>query len=128
MIEISKELLSEVLKENIIDVYKIGSNPNFKQNTLLFKLYGCGELCNINIYELAHKCKEWAYTKGYSICSYKFSNEASYSYLDLEMRNVFPCNEGFIFNGGFKNEFEADTEVESIFKACELIFNNKKGN
>ena len=58
---ISKALLSEVLKETIREVYKIGSNSNFKQNTLLFKLYGSGELCHINIYELAHKCKEWAF-------------------------------------------------------------------
>ena len=63
---ISKALLSEVLKETIREVYKIGSNSNFKQNTLLFKLYGSGELCHINIYELAHKCKEWAYNQGYS--------------------------------------------------------------
>ena len=63
---ISKELLSEVLKETIREVYKIGSNSNFKQNTLLFKLYGSDELCHINIYELAHKCKEWAYNQGYS--------------------------------------------------------------
>ena len=60
----SKELLTEILKENVKEVYEIGSNPNFKDNTLLFNLNGCGELCNINIYELAHKnLKEWAKLK-----------------------------------------------------------------
>lgn len=64
---ISKELLGAVLGEEIKDIYKIGSNPNFKNNTLLFSLRGCGDLHDINIHELIHKCKEWAYNQGYMI-------------------------------------------------------------
>ena len=115
---ISKELLSKVLEENISEVYKMGSNPNFKQNTLLFKLYGCGELCNINIYELAHKCKEWAYTQGYIIFSKIRLNS---SYASCYFHNIGKHD----YEDNFHNDFRAETESEAIFKACQWILDNR---
>lgn len=47
----SKELLSEVLDIKVVEVYKIGSNPNFKDNTLLYRVEGCGDLFTINMHE-----------------------------------------------------------------------------
>lgn len=62
--EISKELLSEVLKVNVTYTEKlIGNTLGFKTNNVDFTHL-------INIYELAHKCKEWALTKGYVILEY----------------------------------------------------------
>jgi len=111
MIEISKELLSEVLKENIVEVYKIGSNPNFEQNTLLFKVYRCGDLYDTNIYELAHKCKEWAYNKGFKIISGERLQDINALFIieitDMKYNLVY-------------REFHK-SEIEAIIKACEWI-------
>ena len=108
---ISKALLSEVLKETIREVYKIGSNSNFKQNTLLFKLYGSGELCHINIYELAHKCKEWALSKNYILQS---SIEIDCGYCEISY---------IVLNQVEKVLITAESEPEAVFKACEWILN-----
>ena len=113
---ISKELLSEVLEENISEVYKIGSNPNFKQNTLLFKLYGCGELCNINIYELAHKCKEWASKQYYSVMSGWEMTHWGGAYHVVLYKNP---------NSILFSMSTIETEPEAIFKACQWILDNK---
>ncbi len=60
----SKELLREVLGVNVKDIYKIGSNPNLSNNILPYSIRGCGDLEEINIYELAHKnLKQWAKLK-----------------------------------------------------------------
>ena len=110
---ISNKLLSEVLKETIREVYKIGSNSNFKQNTLLFKLYGSGELCHINIYELAHKCKEWA-----SINSYALESSV---HMQPKRSSVAGCQIHWRYETEDLPYFEADTEPEAIFKACQWI-------
>lgn len=64
----------------------------------------------LNIYELAHKCKEWAkHNYEYTIYSGLQDNWISY------------------FNGLDLN-FTADSEAESIFKACDYLvskFENK---
>ena len=111
---ISKELLSEVLKETIREVYKIGSNSNFKQNTLLFKLYGSGELCHINIYELAHKCKEWAKSKGYYLRAAQGINYHD----NLQWTCFLNIN---MDDGAEYIDYWNSTEVEAIFKACQWI-------
>ena len=61
---ISKELLSEICQTNLVSLGKlevIGSD---------ICLYDCSmqpDICMCwNIYELAHKCKEWSYKQGYS--------------------------------------------------------------
>lgn len=65
----------------------------------------------INIYELAHKCKEWANNKEFHLWS--MQNECqletfkSSHNLDIE-------------------HFMADTEPEAIFKACEWILKDKR--
>lgn len=114
----SKELLTEILKENVKEVYEIGSNPNFKDNTLLFNLNGCGELCNINIHELAHKCKEWAYTQGYILFSkIRLNSSLASCYFDTMGKHDYEDD--------YKNDFRADTEPEAIFKACQWILDNR---
>ena len=75
---------------------------------------------------LSNKCKEWAFKMGYDINSNVFSNDASYSYIDLEMKNIHPHKNGFSFSAWYKMEFEGDTEPEAIFKACEWIMEQIK--
>ena len=117
----SKELLTEILKENVKEVYEIGSNPNFKDNTLLFNLNGCGELCNINIYELAHKCKEWAYTNKYRLSSgqHRLNTKQEY-YINNQIASYF-CSVYYITNDDSDIQIDANTEPEAIFKACQWI-------
>jgi hypothetical protein len=122
---ISKELLSEVLFNSRVEIKDFGQtrynninysmfcsinerdgthfNEGIEGNYYVEKkmLYD-----DINIYELAHKCKEWAYSIGYVL------NSNSKSYCDV-------CDTGFITG------FEATTEPDAIFKACQWILDNE---
>ena len=97
---ISKELLSELLGCRCSKIKPFGTtriaytfldSPNYVDAT-------------INIYELAYKCKEWAYGLGVAIDS---------------------CHQTAIIHFDRKIEIKGDTEPEAIFKACEWILENK---
>jgi len=111
---ISKELLREVLgykveyveecehRDNIIGIWNnINSTP----------------IKELNIYELAHKCKEWAYKQGYilmstirtnsSLAICEFSKSGKHDYEDE-----------------LYNNFRAHTEHEAVFLACKWILEN----
>ena len=107
---ISTELLSEVLYtfQEIHYVEKL----DFR--TIKFggiSIEGNFINSSMNIYELAHKCKEWANNKGFHLWSMQNecqleTFEASHN-LDIE-------------------HFMADTEIEAVFKACEWILKDKR--
>ena len=104
MILPSKELLSEVLN-NQVDSFSCVNNilhiyfKNDKQQ--YFE----------NIYELAHKCKEWILDNS----DYEVIINDTTVYLD---NSCSLLNEGgFYFNA----RFAAETDPESIFKACEWV-------
>ena len=102
----SKELLSEVLNDKKILLSK--NDLLIGDNVLLFDNQ-CNYLVNINIYELAHKCKEWAKKKEYwAISGY---DEGYFCMLHDMPDNRF---------------FNASTEIEAIFKACEYIMEQTK--
>jgi hypothetical protein len=108
---ISKELLSEVFKENVISIDgTIGNNLTFTS----FDNMWSGEYTKhvINIHELAHKCKEWALSKNVSI-------ESGLPYKTRATSAVFDSNEGFL------EGFEAETEPMAIFQACQWILEQK---
>lgn len=83
--------------------------------------YGTGIHCpvNINIYELAHKCKEWAFKNEFDIRSYigiyQNSNIWFGGALLTSLNFDKPNYRGFM-------DF---TEPEVIFKACQWILDNK---
>ena len=121
---ISKELLSEILdKKAVVDDI---SNIELKENTITFiedywdEDEGSGFYRNhtINIYELAHKCKEWALSKGYILMS-KPRTSSSFATC------VFCKNGKCDYEDDLWNDFRAGTEPEAIFKACEWILNQK---
>ena len=124
---ISKELLSTVLDNEVpyqVKVHKI----IIKNNSLNYfynskdsggGLFEANEY--INIYELAHKCKEWAVNLSpnkHALSSYPRWGD---------IRNYKKTN-GFYYicqhlvSGA---QFEAETECEAIFKACQWILDNK---
>jgi hypothetical protein len=103
---ISKELLSEVLG---IDK-RLCRIDEIKENYIFFyTMTNAGEFQNyINIYELAHKCKEWALTEDKCLSSTPYHKE------------LYVCT---ILGDEM---FEAETEPEAIFKACEWILEQIK--
>ena len=124
---ISKELLSEVL----------GNTPN-QWNWRYFEGYknlectegtcsGRGENTTgyMSIYEFAHKCKEWALSKSNLELISAITEEGAYCKID----NIIPSTIEYdinqmdtayrtIFNSII---FDAKTEPEAIFLACEWI-------
>lgn len=110
---ISRELLSEVLGTKTIQM-----NPILENNNMVgYLVYGSQDTITqirsnhkqINIYELAHKCKEWALKKGYILHS------------SLSTFTVMDKQDGISYYG---NGF--DNEPEAIFKACQWILDNKE--
>jgi len=118
---ISEELLSGVLNiDDIHDNYEI-------MNDILFYNIDCTdeedinayESREINIYELAHKCKKWAFGLGYIIDS-AFVPKGNFTSSYVMVRNhTQSINE-------YEYRVNADTEPESIFLACEWILKQKK--
>lgn len=113
---ISKELLGEVLGRD--------AHPyDYVQNGRALR-YAFFESINrkrhINIYELAYKCKEWAFDKGYSLESAKKAVLGEKN----KMTSTWICC-GLTPTCEVLPNFTADTEPEAIFEACEWIRSNK---
>jgi len=114
MILPSKKLLSEVINLNVLYITD-------DQNGIL--TYGFDESCGnmisrdskINMYELMHLMKEWAYSKGYSLSSCRDFIVEGYS--------CGITNE----DAGFIKTIISNTEFEVIAKACEFILKEQKG-
>lgn len=121
--EISKELLSEVLGEDVrLGVYTTVESDEDELVQHIMKIEICGNrvsywryykewndgstMCksNINIYELAFKLKEWSYSRCYEIVSYTEGCEVFQTQLDETIKY-----------------FYAETEIEAIILASEWI-------
>ena len=73
----------------------------------------------INIYELAHKCKEWARDNDFFLRSF-YDYEGAFCYISAsEWTDKIDIP---------KTGFSSDTELEAIFKACIWIFKSLKEN
>ncbi len=128
---ISKELLSEVLNLNM---WKTDSlNISIDENKVYYNGIFLGDLGYqqssdvVNIYELAHKCKEWALSKNNLELISAITEEGAYCQID----NIVPSTIRYdinqidtscrtVFNSII---FDEDTEPEAIFKACDYIIN-----
>ena len=118
----SKELLSEVLA----DIY----NPRIVEwmeveDNYLRTYYDCGRYddqgrptglgIEINIYELANKCKEWILAEGYSFFSYSDDNSEWYAQCKLVTTDIQPLTWSV-----------ADTEPDAVFEAAEWVRQQKE--
>ena len=107
---ISEKLLSEVLGIDTTTIKGVELDENVVvvwqgiQNTFPYKLHSGKE---INIHELAHKCKEWA-------LQYKY-----------ELLSGYLSGNGYVVVMEQRRSWFAPTEPEAIFKACEYILNQK---
>lgn len=122
--EVSKELLIEVIKETItkhnMAFSEVLESCYIEDNNKLMINYKTthGIILGyiINIYELAHKCKEWAYKYHKIIINSRTTSKTKdiNGYAEI----IKSCD--YLY-GDY-----ADTEVEAIFKACQWILDNKK--
>ena len=114
----SKELLSEVLGVYVRDGWY------FDCELLIYtydKISGLDENyhAEINIYELAHMCKEWTFKQGYELFSRILSNDNQMRGNCIVIRvESDPETTLTITN--------ADTEPEAIFKASEWVLKDNK--
>ena len=95
---ISEELLKRVMNLKRIDDIYVEDNL----------LYFCELNRGINVYELAHKCKEWAWNNGYMLNTVILRADMQTWYCEDDYRTT-------------RSTWKAKTEVEAIFKACEWI-------
>lgn len=114
---ISKELLSEVLGYTPFKIDKIKQVDGVGLTLILLNQDGTVRSYQ-NIYQLAHKCKEWAYTQGYILFSkIRLNSSLASCYFDTMGKHDY--------EDGYHNDFRAESEPEAIFKACQWILDNK---
>ena len=102
---ITKELLTQVLGKKVDVVYTEDSNGK-KFTNFVRPRYG-DFVDEINIYELAHKCKEWA--------------KHNYEYtIDSGLHDSW-----IAWFNGLELNFIANTEPEAIINACEYLLDIK---
>lgn len=111
-LKISTGLISSVLvkeTKNLSDYFTF----SIKDNYILFADEGeC--MFEVNIYEFAHKCKDWALVRGYKIQSQINKDNKGHSHITKK-------NDDDWAKGFFEN-----TEFEAIIKACEFILIKKE--
>ena len=116
----SKELLIEILKDETIASINEGIPSDVKNdNEVQYYKDGLyGVVFGINIYELMHMMKEWAWGEGYAIgvdmLGLKSFNVNIHS-LDTEHK---------VYN---KDEYQVE-DFEAVTKACEWMLNQKENN
>jgi len=115
---ISKELLSEVYNFDVKDFVSLGTDDVTYE--VRFDGLRNGYKYNIiNIHELAHKCKEWAYRKNDAIIYSAICNGCHSAKLHFRGRSF-----GSLLSGEEK-EFNYGLEYLSIFKACQWLYERK---
>ena len=126
---ISKELLSEVLGEDFDKVAKINNAEFFihlrgtelvgfvDQSRLQVACPRREDYMSINIYELAHKCKEWAFNK--KNCNLNSGKHE----VGEGLRIGYECEVTERYTQHYITSSICETEPEAIFKACEWILN-----
>ena len=121
---ISKELLTAIRK----DEHKVlNTDLNYieKDNKIGYLLDN-RQWYFINIYEFAHKCKEWAYTNKYRLSSGQHRlNTKQEHYINNQIASYF-CSVYYITNDDSDIQIDANTEPEAIIKACEWLLENNK--
>jgi hypothetical protein len=114
---LSEELLNEVLASELQNepVKEIRIEDKDSDSPYIYfrnNLVGA----DMSIYELAHKCKEWARNEDFLVLSYYTKNEAICTIERIEKKHIPIIG---------KTIYISATEPESIFNACELIMENK---
>lgn len=116
MIKISDELLSEVLKQESLNIEVAGKYIKYVQYENSHEgMLPCDY--RINIYELAHKCKEWVKEQKYKIITENRDYGTEYIIIN---KNDTIFGEYEILHSDY-----AKTEQQAIFNVCQWILDNK---
>lgn len=121
-------VISNVLQTNIKAIDTNDTDNTVKSNEIAYLAIDCNDYSfedKINIHELSFKCKEWAVSlkpNKHALSSYpRWGNERDYQDTN---GNYYICQH--LVTGA---QFEAETELEAILKACNFILdkqNNKE--
>jgi len=118
---ISKELLGKVLNVKVLGNLKC---PEF----VLYFDVDLGtpttRTMGVNIYELAHKCKEWAFDNHVELSTWKTTKTKDTSYGKAKWETHDFGNTYYVASTGVRYT-HGNTEPESIFKICQWILDNK---
>ena len=118
-LKISNELIRNVLvKETRHLTY---DTIYVEDNFIIFSYEGEYQF-EVNIYEFAFKCKEWALNKGYTIESH--TNRSCLSGNNYEYFSIAKIFKGT--NSMRINTIEENTEIESTIQACKWILKEEK--
>ena len=100
---ISKELYEAVTgyRDDLIDIAICGKTIGYPGH-------------NVNIYELMHMCKEWAWNNGYELASFKANHSGSW-FCTIRIIDIITNKITFI----------TSTEPEAVFKTCQWVLDNK---
>jgi hypothetical protein len=119
MESINKSLLNEVLNKKFYKIEFAGFGTYTCSNTLICRYIKDDENYSeqINIYELAHKCKEWAFKQGYSLNVFNSNS----NYHEVTPNTLAQNDEEWV-----EHPYSiASSEPEAVFKACQWILDNK---
>lgn len=127
-LEISKELLSEVLKLEVVKHSLFNkSNNSFNITYMQSEDSLKSNWMPINIYEFVFKCKEWILNQKNKDCFYIADQFSLNIESQMGVIKYFWCvllkN-----NSRISPEFKADSELEAIIKACEYILKETNEN
>ena len=117
---ISKELLNEVLQKEA----EIGGKSILGESYIEYKIVlpsGGKLIRDVNIYELAHKCKGWATENKYTILTENMYPNGYFAYVLSNEQSI----ENYGYLKAIKDIPHNKTEPEAIFKACQWILENK---
>ena len=144
---ISKELLSAVLGEDVrLGIYTTveSDEDELVQHIMKIEIYGnrvsywryymeWGDnmtmcKCHINIYELAHKCKEWAEHNGWFLYPCRNFESTFKKFGCSIMKPYYKAGKfsGLFSTDGYdERDYLADTEIQVVCNACQWILDNK---
>jgi len=123
------EMISILLAEAVLDQNSRISTVQDSGNDVTFYGKESEFLGTYNIYELAHKCKEWGKQEGFQIssCIPIVADEDGYQIFHKNYQAYI-----FIFTGKDESprqvlfpSFIGGIEPEAIFKACQWILDNE---
>ena len=113
--EISKELLSEVLGYEALPTQVSTKELQYIDKR---RKHGAFHPCCINIYELEHKCKEWAKEQKYKIITENRDYGTEYIIIN---KNDTIFGEYEILHSDY-----AMTEQQAVSDACQWIYEQQK--
>lgn len=115
---INKNLLGEILGLKVLSIHGFMKNSFGMQLEFhsLDSEHKINEKDHINIFELANKCKAWAWNKHQIVIS-----SSMCGYVKDHKHYALATAIGTLNGKEIDEEFFADNEPEAIFKTCEWI-------